>query len=309
MDKRIIGRFLSDLRITQRYSPDSIRYIGYTLADFVQYLEKKDLSGIDLVAITDYFKEKRERRLVAATLRDKMWHLRVFLNYLEKKALIKYNPLKLIRVASHQRKTFNYLSEEEVRHLLVAPRRETDKGYIHFILLLLLYATGMRVSELCRLKTGDLNLERNRVKIRAGKGGKARVIPFPKKINKFLREYLLRREDNNPLLFPNLDKGTGYHPGTIQSLVRRYTRKAGIKRAVTPHTLRHSYVSHLAARGARIRELYQLLGHRSLRETSIYIHVTTNRLKSSISPHPVLGIVKKKEEKLRWLEKITRKIS
>lgn len=170
------------------------------------------------------------------------------------------------------------LTREEVKRLLsvIPPTRKRDR-----LIVLLLYGAGLRVSELCNLKKGDIDLDRGIIVVRGGKGAKDRVVPIPEFLAKEIRSYLETRSDSSEYLLveerrKNKDR---LSPKTVWYLLRKYGEKAGVE--VTPHKLRHSFATHMLERGVDIRAIQELLGHSNLSTTQIYTKVTVEHLKKA----------------------------
>jgi len=168
------------------------------------------------------------------------------------------------------------LTREEVKRLLsvIPPTRKRNR-----LIVLLLYGAGLRVSELCNLKKGDVDLERNLIVVRGGKGAKDRVVPIPAFLGDAIREYLESREDGSEYLLVEerrRDKDK-LSPKTVWYLLKKYGKRAGVE--VTPHRLRHSFATHMLERGVDIRAIQELLGHSNLSTTQIYTKVTVEHLK------------------------------
>jgi len=168
------------------------------------------------------------------------------------------------------------LTREEVKRLLsvIPPTRKRDR-----LIVLLLYGAGLRVSELCNLKKGDIDLDRGIIVVRGGKGAKDRVVPIPEFLVKEINSYLETRSDDSEYLLveerrKSKDK---LSPKTVWYLLRKYGEKAGVE--VTPHKLRHSFATHMLERGVNIRAIQELLGHSNLSTTQIYTKVTVEHLK------------------------------
>ncbi|WP_297062527.1 site-specific tyrosine recombinase/integron integrase [Thermococcus sp.] len=168
------------------------------------------------------------------------------------------------------------LTREEVKRLLsvIPPIKKRDR-----LIVLLLYGAGLRVSELCNLKKGDVDLERNLIVVRGGKGAKDRVVPIPAFLGDAIREYLESREDESEYLLveERRREKDRLSPKTVWYLLRKYGNKAGVE--VTPHRLRHSFATHMLERGVDIRAIQELLGHSNLSTTQIYTKVTVEHLK------------------------------
>ncbi|ASJ04916.1 site-specific tyrosine recombinase/integron integrase [Thermococcus barossii] len=170
------------------------------------------------------------------------------------------------------------LTREEVRKLLsvIPPTRKRDR-----LIFLLLYGAGLRVSELCNLKKGDVDFERSLIVVRGGKGAKDRVVPIPAFLLGEIKSYLEGRNDDSEYLIveDRREKKDRITPNTVWYLLRKYGEKAGIK--VTPHMLRHSFATHMLENGVDIRAIQELLGHSNLSTTQIYTKVTVEHLRKA----------------------------
>ncbi|WP_461865823.1 site-specific tyrosine recombinase/integron integrase [Thermococcus sp.] len=170
------------------------------------------------------------------------------------------------------------LTKEEVKKLLsvISPLRKRDR-----LIVLLLYGTGLRVSELCNLKIKDVDLNRGIITVRRGKGAKDRLVPLSKPIIKEIREYLALREDSSEYLLveERRERKDRISPKTVWYILNKYGKKAGIK--VTPHMLRHSFATHMLENGVDIRVIQEILGHSNLSTTQIYTKVTVEHLKKA----------------------------
>ena len=170
------------------------------------------------------------------------------------------------------------LTREEIRKLLsVIPRtRKRDR-----LIVLLLYGAGLRVSELCNLKKGDIDFERSLIHVRGGKGAKDRVVPIPAFLLGEIEEYLKLREDDSEYLIveDRREKKDKISPNTVWYILRKYGERAGVR--VTPHMLRHSFATHMLENGVDIRAIQELLGHSNLSTTQIYTKVTVEHLRKA----------------------------
>ncbi|WP_048152540.1 site-specific tyrosine recombinase/integron integrase [Palaeococcus ferrophilus] len=170
------------------------------------------------------------------------------------------------------------LRQDEVRKLLnvIPPTRERDR-----LIVLLLYTSGLRVSELCNLKKEDVDFERSLLHVRGGKGAKDRVVPIPKATLQLIERYLNGRDDDSEYLFveDRRQSKDRLSPKTVWYLLRKYGERAGVK--VTPHMLRHSFATHMLENGVDIRSIQEFLGHSSLSTTQIYTRVTVEHLRKA----------------------------
>ncbi|RLG50083.1 MAG: integrase [Thermoproteota archaeon] len=191
--------------------------------------------------------------------------LRTFYEFLVDQGIVETNPVT-IRRPRVRRKLPSVLSREEIEKLISAGRSERDR-----LLLRLLYATGARVSEISALRWEDINIKDRTAVIRGGKGGKDRIVLFDEVTARELAEYR-RKHGGQGRIFP-------LSPRTIQRIVKMAAARAGLRKEVHPHTLRHSIATHLLESGADLRAIQELLGHASLSTTQIYTHVSREHLK------------------------------
>jgi len=207
----------------------------------------------------------------------------MFYNFLYEEHHIKENPT--INIETHKRETKlpNVLSIDEVNLLLQKPDRNTRIGLRDAAFLELLYATGLRVTEIVSLSLNDINLNAGYL-IAFGKGSRERLIPIGEVSLNLIRTYLeksrpaLLGKKQSHYLFPNRSGKPMTRQG-FWKLLKKYSTAAGIKKNISPHTLRHSFASHLLERGADLRSVQMMLGHVDISTTQIYTHVTTERLK------------------------------
>lgn len=179
-----------------------------------------------------------------------------------------------------------FLTEDEMERLLAAPDTATDRGIRDRAMLELMYATGLRVSELVSLKLADLDLDGGLI-LCHGKGGKERRVPIGKSATHWLEQYMRARARAGKENYPRLFMDNRAQPFTRQlawSILKRYTEKLGLK-GVSPHTLRHSFATHLLQRGADSRSVQALLGHSDISTTQIYTHITDRHLRATYDRH------------------------
>jgi len=219
--------------------------------------------------------------------------LRGFLKYLVKNDIKSLEPEK-VELAKQEQRQVDFLEGADLTRILEAPFkielpeiiRKRDKAILE-----LFFATGLRVSELCKLKIENINLKKDEFTVR-GKGAKLRVVFLSDESKRAIEEYLKSRLDTNPYLFTSHDKAclrrqaaggrdeqNGLTPRSVQRLVQKYAKVAGITKEVTPHTMRHSYATDLLMNGADIRSVQAMLGHASITTTQVYTHITDQQLR------------------------------
>ena len=227
----------------------------------------------------------------------KLATLRSFYKFLHREGLVEKNPARFVRTPRPEYRNPQVLSEEDMLGLLEIPDRSNTKGLRDACILEILYATGIRVSELTGLNVGDFQLSQRLLMVR-GKGRKERLIPFSERaqrmINKYLpaRGILLRksRASTDPeALFLNL-RGGRLTPRSVQRMVKKYVKMASSSIDVHPHTFRHSFATHLLRRGADLRSIQEMLGHEDLTTTQKYTHLALDELlKTYRNAHPRSG--------------------
>jgi site-specific recombinase XerD len=184
-----------------------------------------------------------------------------------------------------------FLNEDEVRRLLAAPRTDTVMGLRDRALLTLLYATGIRASECAGLTDADVELESQNIRV-MGKGGNERCIPLNKEVVIVLRQYQMARGPiGRKEEFFRSRGGKGLSRNAIYERVHRYGRKAKIEKVLSPHRLRHTFATHLMRAGEKLRTIQELLGHRCITSTQIYLHTTAEDLRSAAMKHPVEHLI------------------
>lgn len=202
--------------------------------------------------------------------------LRAFLGYLVQIGVKSLPPQKVTLAKSQERKV-DFLEAEDIIGLISKPDTKTFKGLRDRLILELLFSTGLRVSELQKLNVADLNMERGEIPVR-GKGGKVRVVFLSESAKKILSEYLIAIGDCEPLIVNKID-GSRLSVRSIERIVSKYAKAAGISKKVSPHTLRHTFATDLLINGADLRSVQSLLGHSNISTTQIYTHVTDQHLR------------------------------
>ena len=242
------------------------------------------LVNVSREQITGYMTQLKEKDLAAATIARKLAAIKAFYRFMTAEGYMDANPAEVVEAGTKGIKLPRVLSEDEVVRLLNQPDITTAEGFRDRTMLEVLYATGMRVSELINLTLERVDLNMKYI-IAFGKGSKERIVPLGSVAAEFLQQYLekvrpkLTHEDRNTNI---VFLAFGGHELTRQrfwQIIRAYGRKASINKALTPHILRHSFATHLLDNGADLRSVQELLGHSDISTTQIYTHLTNKRLR------------------------------
>ncbi len=280
-----LNQFYQHLGVERGLASLTLTAYARDLQDFWEFLEGRGRSHWGAVALTDlqdYFTAQEARGLSARSRARRLSALRQFFRFLQREDQVAANPVELIDSPRLPQRLPQVLGEAEVVALLSAPDPGTPAGLRDQALLEVLYATGLRVSELVGLTLKQLDLRRGVVRP-LGKGSKERVVPMVAPAVEKLQLYLekarprLLQGRESPYVFINHRGGRLSRQG-FWKLLKQYALKAGV-RTLSPHTLRHSFATHLLSRGANLRVLQMLLGHADLATTQIYTHLDAVRLK------------------------------
>jgi len=286
-----LQRFLRHLRLVRNASEHTLRAYRTDLVEFLAYLDEKSLllGAADRLVLRGFLARLRERDLGRRTLARKVASLRSLYRFLVSEGLVKGNPTLTLRSPRLTRKLPNVLDETQAEHLLRGTGRSEWLRLRNWTILEVLYSTGMRAAELVALDLDDLDLL-SEVAVAHGKGKKERLVPLGRFACAVLKNYLEARKDvaevSQRAVFVN-GKGGRLTTRTIRRIVREAARRCGLPNSVTPHTLRHSFATHLLDRGADLRSVQELLGHENLSTTQLYTHLTTERLRQAYDQaHP-----------------------
>ena len=297
----LVADFLESLEIEKGRSTKTIENYGLYLSRFIDLITE-DFEGQEMIKPSDITPEvlrrfrlklnrfsdnQNKERLSALTQSYHLIALRGFFKYLAKRGIKSLDP-SLIDLPRAAKKQVTFLHFDEIERLLAEIPLDTESGLRDRAIIELLFSGGLRVSELCSLNRDSINLERREFMVR-GKGKKDRPIFIDKSTAECIEDYLNMRTDTLPALFLNnsanqqIPSTSGdfrrLTPRSIERIVQKYTRLAGITKHVTPHTMRHSFATDLLMNGADIRSVQSLLGHANISTTQIYTHITDPHLK------------------------------
>lgn len=286
-----IAEFLAFLKHEKNASPHTVAAYGRDLREVAAYLKERqvrwDRAGV--VILRGYLAELHEKKRMKTTIGRKLAALRSFFDYGVRTGRVAENPAKMLATPRPDKRVPAFLTEGETAELLELPRTSKPLDLRDKAILELFYATGARVSELVGIETADLHFGERLVRVR-GKGRKERIVPFGRKALQALEAYararggLLEKGSGGETAFFVNYRGGRLTTRSVQRMVRKYIRQTAVRRKISPHSLRHSFASHLLGRGADLRVIQELLGHASLATTEKYTHVDLQQL---------LGVYKK----------------
>lgn len=281
---RWIEDFLVYLEGERNLSRHTLRAYRNDLGQFAKAVDLSDLAVVGFKDMREYLHRLQKENYSRTTLARKMAAIRSFFRYLYRERVVQNNPAQGLSTPKLEKRLPKFLDWAQLEKLLLAPGSATAQGLRDRAILEVLYSTGVRVSELVSLNLNHLHPEENEITV-FGKGAKERIVLLGEHARQALSAYLeksrphLSREGSSEALFINRD-GTRLTERSIHRLIQRHAKKAGINRKVSPHTLRHSFATHMLEGGADLRVVQELLGHTSLSTTQIYTHVSQDRLKS-----------------------------
>ena len=279
--EEILECFLDYLTIERGLAQNTIISYRYDLIKYINFLKKNNISSFNQTKkdlVNNYFVYLRKKYLQINSISRNLVAVKMLYRFLLIEGFIKEDITGLIEFPRMSKKLPHILSLREINLLLDKANFKSNLGLRDQAILELLYATGMRVSELIYLKIDDINMENRMLKC-LGKGSKERIIPFGSKAYQSLRLYLdkvrqkLVKNPNEDILFLN-NRGERLSRQGIFYLVKKYVRKARIEKKITPHTLRHTLATHLLENGADLRSVQEMLGHSDISTTQIYTHVS-----------------------------------
>lgn len=282
-----IEQFLNYISVERGLSVNTISSYKRDLKIFQRHLEAKKISfwkAVSRAEINSFLLKRREEGINPASVARELVAIKMFFRFLCQEGLLKEDPTSVLEAPRLWKRLPETLSVEEVERILKRPKTDNPIGFRDRTCLEMLYATGMRVSEAAGLKVNDVNLDVGFVRCR-GKGDKERIIPVGKIAIKYLNNYLssirpaLAKKNIEPYLFLS-HLGKRISRQSIWKMLKKYARQTGIKKEIGPHTLRHSFATHLLERGADLRVVQEMLGHANISTTQIYTHVNKERLKA-----------------------------
>ena len=286
----LLRSFLDSLYIEKGLSKNTVSSYKNDISSFSSWCDKEHLDRLKItdLNLNNYISTLFSIGLKSSSINRKISSIKHFYLFLLKKKVIKNSPADEITTPKQEKYLPTSMSEDEVESLLGSPKssikiERRDKAMIE-----ILYATGMRISELVNLKLTDIDFNRSVLKV-FGKGSKERLVPYGEKAAEALRIYLEDRKklDSKDVFLSN--RGTRITRGAFWQRIKIYIKRENLKSSISPHTLRHAFATHLLNRGADLRSVQILLGHSDLSTTQIYTHIAKKRLSEILKKHHPRG--------------------
>ncbi len=292
-----ISKFLRYLRVERNASDLTIKSYREDLESLLDYLVESQrrpphVDQITPLELREYVGALHQAGYAQSSIARRLASLRSFYRFCQREGLARSNPAKPLRNPRRQRKLPHFLTTRQIAKLLAAPAADNPLGLRDRAILETMYSAGLRVSELVDVSDGDLDFEQGLVRVR-GKGKRERLAPLGRFAVRALKRWLAVRKlsgrqpkGHQAPVFVN-KFGNRITTRSIARMLEKYLLQTGLDRKTSPHTLRHSFATHLLDRGADIRSVQELLGHKSLITTQIYTHVSTKRLRQAYQrAHP-----------------------
>lgn len=279
-----LNNFISYLTNNKRYSPYTITSYKKDTYDYLEFLKKNniDIKNSNYKIVEEYSKYLYKKKLSKRSIARKYSSIRTFYNYLEKNNILENNIFNLLENPKKEEKLPRFINEYELDKMFEIPDN-SPKGQRDRLILELLYGTGVRVSELVNIKINDIDFNNNSIKVR-GKGNKDRYVFYGKYCKEAINNYikngrisLLNGQTSDYLLLNRFGKNISVV--SIRKILNEIINKCSLDIKISPHVLRHTFATHLLNEGADIMHVKELLGHSSLSTTSIYTHVTNEKIK------------------------------
>jgi len=295
--ERLLEQFLTYLRVSRNSSVYTVKNYGTDIGQFLDYCRAQGIGSLEQVdrsLLRNYLAELDAVGYVKASIARRVAELRSFGDFMVREEILERNPFRLIRAPRVPKRLPRYLTVAEAEALLAVPDTSTPRGLRDRAIIEVLYAAGLRVSELVGLDIGDVDLAQAQVRV-VGKGGKERIgllgRPAVEAVRAYLktgRPALLSRQPTNALWLNH--RGGRLTARGVALILSKAGQQAGIRTPVSPHIMRHSFATHLLDGGADLRVVQELLGHADLATTQIYTHVSQSRAREVyLRAHPRAG--------------------
>ncbi|CDC21165.1 tyrosine recombinase XerD subunit [Clostridium sp. CAG:306] len=287
--KTYLKHFLIYLEVEKNFSKHTIRAYNSDILSFLLWLDNTPIEQTNHTKLKDYLIFIQRFNYSKTTLSRKIASIRTFYRFLYRERIIETNPANSVHAPKRNKSLPKFLTTKEIEQILNNIKIDTPAGYRNRVILELLYATGMRISELSNLNFSNLNLAENEITV-MGKGAKERIVLISSRAKDFLQKYIdnvrfmvveggtpPQQNEDSPVFINK----TGYRLQTqsVRTAINDIVKKIQLPKKVTPHVFRHSFATKLLENGADLRVVQELLGHASISNTQIYTHISTERLK------------------------------
>ncbi len=292
--KKYLQEFKLYIEVEKNFSKYTVTAYSSDILSFLIWLNERDIKEVNYNVIREYLLYIQQFNYSKTTTARKIASLRTFYRFLYREKVVETNPAVGVHAPKRGKSLPEFLTEAEIEQVMNNVKISTPAGYRNRTILELLYATGMRISELSNLNFENLNLAENEIRV-FGKGAKERIVLVSERAKKFLEEYIktvrtlisenAELSDTSPVFINK----TGYRlqPQSVRLAIKEVMENIELPKHVTPHVFRHSFATKLLENGADLRVVQELLGHSSISNTQIYTHVSTERLKHSYElAHP-----------------------
>lgn len=289
---KYINNYLEYLRVVRKYSDKTILSYYDDLVEYQEFLQNNFINILDIddKVVKDYLKYLYSRNITKTSISRKLSSIRGLYNYLTNEDIITNNYFSKISNPKREKHLPKFLKNEEIDKILSVCENNTPLEERDTLVLELLYATGLRVSELVNIKISDINKSDKSIKV-LGKGSKERIVLYNNHTKVALDKYLsdgyhsLNKKNNGYLILNN--RGDKISDRYIRDIINKYVKKAGLDIKISPHTLRHTFATDMLEEGSDLMTVKELLGHESLNTTSIYTHITNEQIiKTYNNAHP-----------------------
>lgn len=275
---RYIEKYIRYLEIEKNVSAHTMLNYRRDLEEFKKFLGETKIENVDYLTVRKFLGALREKNLKSRSIARKLSCLRSFFRFLNREGFLSSDPASAISSPKLERHLPVFLTEDEVTQLIESPETSEPSGLRDRAILETFYSTGIRVSELASLNLEHIDFFSGVVRV-MGKGKKERMVPIGDRALRAIRNYIEQRKQQSPAVFLNKN-GARLTDRGIRLLLDKYIQRTALRENISPHSLRHSFATHLLNRGADLRSVQELLGHANLSTTQIYTHLTTEKLKS-----------------------------
>ncbi len=290
--QKLLNSFIDYLKYEKHYSENTVIAYEKNISQFIEFLNCEENCNIDKVDYTlmrRYLNYLYTLKYSSKSICRHISSLRSFFKFLVNEGIIKNNPMILITNPKVEKKLPKFINYEDIEKILNTPDLNTDLGIRDALILELLYVTGIRVSELVNIKIKDIDKYQQTIKI-LGKGSKERIVLYGSRCDDLLKKYFNVRSNfiKNSIDYLILSKtGKQINVREIRNIINRISNSCGIDMKISPHTFRHTFATHMLNEGADLRSVQKLLGHENLSTTTIYTHLSNEKLRREyLNAHP-----------------------